>query len=145
GRSLDLLTEHIEHSATATTIETITRALSATQWKRIEQGRSDIYLHLYEHFLTLYDAQRREKTGSYYTPVEIVDGMVNLTDQALRGYLNRSEGLSDESVAVIDPAMGTGTYPLSVLREVEEQNEKYVAWEAAVGGGTMMDRVSRTV
>jgi len=141
GRSLDLLTEHIEHSATATTIETITRALSATQWKRIEQGRSDIYLHLYEHFLTLYDAQRREKTGSYYTPVEIVDGMVNLTDQALRGYLNRSEGLSDESVAVIDPAMGTGTYPLSVLRKVAEQNEKYGAGAAADAVSNMAERL----
>ena len=104
GRSLDLLTEHIENSATSTTIETITRALSATQWERISQGRSDIYLHLYEHFLTLYDAQRREATGSYYTPVEIVDGMVDLTDQALRTYLNRPAGLSDELVSVIDPA-----------------------------------------
>ena len=141
GRSLDLLTEHIEHSATATTIETITRALSATQWRRIEQGRSDIYLHLYEHFLTLYDSQRREKTGSYYTPVEIVDGMVNLTDQALRGYLNRAEGFSDESVAVIDPAMGTGTYPLSVLRRVAEQNEKYGAGAAADAVSKMAERL----
>jgi len=141
GRSLDLLTEHIEHSATATTIETITRALSATQWKRIEQGRSDIYLHLYEHFLSLYDSQRREKTGSYYTPVEIVDGMVNLTDQALRGYLNRSEGISDDSVAVIDPAMGTGTYPLSVLRKVAEQNEKYGAGAAADAVSNMAERL----
>lgn len=135
GRSLDLLTEHIENSATATTIETITRALSATQWRRITQGRSDIYLHLYEHFLTLYDSERREKTGSYYTPVEIVDGMVNLTDQALRTYLNRSEGFSDQSVAVIDPAMGTGTYPLSVLRTVANQNEKY-------GAGAVSDAVT---
>lgn len=141
GRSLDLLTEHIENSATATTIETITRALSATQWKRIAQGRSDIYLHLYEHFLTLYDAQRREKTGSYYTPVEIVDGMVNLTDQALRTYLNRPKGFSDESVAVIDPAMGTGTYPLSVLRTVAEQNEKYGAGAAADAVSNVAERL----
>ena len=135
GRSLDLLTEHIENSATATTIETISRALSATQWKRITQGRSDIYLHLYEHFLTLYDSQRRESTGSYYTPVEVVDGMVSLTDQALRTYLKRPEGFSDESVAVIDPAMGTGTYPLSVLRSVAGQNERY-------GAGAVSDAVS---
>lgn len=141
GRSLDLLTEHIEHSATATTIETITRALSATQWKRIAQGRSDIYLHLYEHFLTLYDAQRRENTGSYYTPVEIVDGMVNLTDQALRTYLNRPKGFSDESVSVIDPAMGTGTYPLSVLRTVAEQNGKYGAGAAADAVSNMAERL----
>lgn len=141
GRSLDLLTEHIQNSTTAATIETITRALSATQWQRITQGRADIYLHLYEHFLTLYDSKRRESTGSYYTPVEIVDGMVSLTDQALRTYLNRTNGFSDESVSVIDPAMGTGTYPLSVLRSVARENEKYGAGAVADAVSNMAERL----
>ena len=67
--------------------------------------------------------------------------MVNLTDQALRTYLNRPKGFSDESVSVIDPAMGTGTYPLSVLRTVAEQNGKYGAGAAADAVSNMAERL----
>ena len=44
--------------------------------------------------------------------------MVRLTDQVLRQYLNKPYGFADKGVSVIDPAMGTGTYPLAVLRAV---------------------------
>ena len=44
--------------------------------------------------------------------------MVRLTDQVLRRYLNKPHGFADKGVSVIDPAMGTGTYPLAVLRAV---------------------------
>ena len=131
GRALDLLTEHIAESTVGLAIETIVRALSATNWGSIAQGRQDVYLHLYEHFLSAYNPERRRLTGSYYTPVEVVDAMTQLTDEALKKYLKTPKGLSADSVAVIDPAMGTGTYPLSVLRRVANDAQKY--GEGAVG------------
>lgn len=118
GRALTLLTEHIANTPTNLAVETITRALSKTRWDQIINGQQDVYLHLYEHFLGAYDAEKRKKSGSYYTPVEIVDSMVQLTDTALKQYLGRSQGLRDPHVDVLDPAMGTGTFPLSVLRKV---------------------------
>lgn len=135
GRALDLLTEHISESTVGLAIETIIRALSAARWQHISQGRQDVYLHLYEHFLSAYNPERRKQSGSFYTPVEVVDSMTRLTDEALKKYLNTPDGLSADTVAVIDPAMGTGTYPLSVLRQVAENSSKY-------GHGAVSDAVT---
>lgn len=135
GRALDLLTEHIAESTVGLAVETIVRALSASKWERIASGRQDVYLHLYENFLTAYNPERRKKSGSYYTPVEVVDAMTRLTDEALRNYLNTPSGLSAPDVAIIDPAMGTGTYPLSVLRHVAADAQKY-------GDGAIADAVT---
>lgn len=84
GRSLDLLTEHIKGSPVGLVLETIIRTLSATDWYAISGGNQDVYLHLYEHFLTTYDPELRKKSGSYYTPAEVVTAMTRLTDQALK-------------------------------------------------------------
>lgn len=117
--ALNLLTDHLdEDSALHNVLAIIVRVLSVTSWKHISGGKADVYLHLYEHFLSIYDPEQRKKTGSYYTPVEVVDQMVRLTDQVLRQYLNKPHGFADKGVSVIDPAMGTGTYPLAVLRAV---------------------------
>ncbi|WP_141388368.1 type ISP restriction/modification enzyme [Microbacterium maritypicum] len=139
GRALDLLTEHIGRTPVRVAVETIVRSLSTTRWTQITAKNSDVYLHLYEHFLGAYDSERRKKSGSYYTPVEIVDSMVRLTDLALKDFLSKPRGFRDSAVTVIDPAMGTGTFPLSILR--------HVAAEAAAeyGPGAAPEAVSSAV
>ena len=119
GNALGLLTEHLdEKSSLYNALAVIGRVMGAASWKYISGGKSDVYLHLYEHFLKVYNPEQRKKTGSYYTPVEVVDQMVRLVDDALRTYLGKEHGLASEGVSVIDPAMGTGTYPLSVMHKV---------------------------
>ena len=119
GNALSLLTEHLdEKSSLYNALAVIVRVMGAASWKYISGGKSDVYLHLYEHFLKVYNPEQRKKTGSYYTPVEVVDQMVRLVDDALRTYLGKEHGLASEGVSVIDPAMGTGTYPLSVMHQV---------------------------
>lgn len=119
GNALGLLTEHLdEKSSLYNALAVIVRVMGAASWKYISGGKSDVYLHLYEHFLKVYNPEQRKKTGSYYTPVEVVDQMVRLVDDALRTYLDKEHGLASEGVSVIDPAMGTGTYPLSVMHKV---------------------------
>lgn len=119
GNALGLLTEHLdEDSSLYSTLAVIVRVMNAASWTDISSGKSDVYLHLYEHFLKVYNPEQRKKTGSYYTPVEVVDQMVRLVDDALRTYFGMEHGLASESVSVIDPAMGTGTYPLSVMHKV---------------------------
>lgn len=135
GHSLELLTQHIGGSTVGLAIETIVRALSGAEWDRISAGRQDVYLHLYENFLSAYDPDLRKQSGSYYTPTEVVDGMTRLTDEALKKYLNVEQGLSSDDIAVIDPAMGTGTYPLSVLRHIARDAEPY-------GAGAVSDAIS---
>lgn len=119
GNALGLLTEHLdEKSSLYNALAVIVRVMGAASWADISGGKSDVYLHLYEHFLKVYNPAQRKKTGSYYTPVEVVDQMVRLVDDALRTYLGKEHGLASEGVSVIDPAMGTGTYPLSVMHRV---------------------------
>lgn len=119
GNALGLLTEHLdEKSSLYNALAVIVRVMGAASWADISGGKSDVYLHLYEHFLKVYNPEQRKKTGSYYTPVEVVDQMVRLVDDALRAYLGKEHGLASEGVSVIDPAMGTGTYPLSVMHRV---------------------------
>ncbi|WP_407726526.1 type ISP restriction/modification enzyme [Rhodococcoides fascians] len=121
GRTLQLLTEHIDKTPTSAAVEIILRVMSAVSWARLTHRNSDVYLHLYEHFLASYDPIARKKTGSYYTPVEVVDSMVRLTEMILKREFGRQEGFRHPQVSVVDPAMGTGTYPLSILRRVAEQ------------------------
>ena len=139
GRALNLLTEHIGKTPVWTAIETIVRIISVTNWKQLQKSGNDLYLHLYEDFLAAYDPEKRRKSGSYYTPVEVVDSMVRLTDDALKTYLGKAEGLRNPNVSIIDPAMGTGTYPLSVLRHVGQ------AAEAQYGPGARPEAVSNAL
>ncbi|MGV9528814.1 type ISP restriction/modification enzyme [Streptomyces cellulosae] len=118
GRALNLLTEHVENTPAWTAIEIIVRVLAAADWDRLKGNGDQLYLHLYEDFLAAYDPEMRRKSGSYYTPVPVVDAMVRLTDLALKNYLGKPEGLRNPHVNIVDPAMGTGTYPLSILRRV---------------------------
>lgn len=118
GRALNILTEHVIGSAAGSSIELLSRVLGAVDWNRVSSGGADLYLHLYEHFLTEYDPVARKMSGSYYTPVDVVDSMVALTDEALKSILFQAQGLRNPNVSIVDPAMGTGTYPLSIIRRV---------------------------
>lgn len=142
GRTLSLLSDHVRQTPVQTAIETITRTLSAVDWSAMSSGKSDLYLHLYEHFLKAYDPELKELSGSYYTPVEIVDAMVDWTDEVLRTHLHRPRGLRDPKTQVIDPAMGTGTYPLSVLRKVaKDASQEFGEGVAAETVANMVGRL----
>jgi hypothetical protein len=139
GRALRLLTEHVRNTPTWVAVEVIGRVLSAVDWPRLSGNSADLYLHLYEHFLSSYDSDLRRMSGSYYTPTEIVDGMVRLSEEVLRTHFGREEGLRNPNVSIIDPAMGTGTYPLSILRRIAENAA------AQYGPGAAPEAVSSAV
>lgn len=142
GRSLSLVAQPIRSTPVQTAVETITRTLSAVDWGHMADGRSDLYLHLYEHFLRAYDPALKQASGSYYTPVELVDAMVSWADEAVREHLGRPRGLRDPVTSVIDPAMGTGTYPLSVLRRVAaDAAAEYGPGAAAEAVSSMVGRL----
>lgn len=95
------------------------RLLGAVDWPKISKGKADVWLYFYEDFLAIYDNSLRKETGSYYTPPEVVGAMVALVDQGLkRPGFGLPRGLADDSVPVADPATGTGTFVLGVLRHL---------------------------
>jgi len=121
GTALRLLTDEAESRHTLTTsLQTLVRVLDVVVWNKISKGSSDAWLYFYEGFLAEYDNDLRKKTGSYYTPPEIVTAMVRLVHDALVTRFRQSEGLASHKVTIADPAVGTGTFPLGVLRQVAE-------------------------
>ena len=127
GTALRLLTDDAENQKTLkTSLTTLTRVLDAVHWDVISKGDPETWLYFYEKFLTTYDGKLRRKTGSYYTPPEVVMSMVRLVDEALKSsaYFGLTEGLASPDVTVADPATGTGTYLLGVLRRIAETTEE---------------------
>ena len=73
--------------ALKTSLGTLTRVLDEVNWHAISKDKPEAWLYFYEDFLEVYDNTLRKRTGSYYTPPEVVSAMVNLVDEALRGPL----------------------------------------------------------
>ncbi|WP_046494025.1 type ISP restriction/modification enzyme [Streptomyces odonnellii] len=120
GRALQLLTGNVNERFSVT-IQLLQRTIAKVNWSAIRTGNRDAYLHLYEHFLTVYDSELRQKSGSYYTPHEIVEDMVRLTEDVLRTRLGQADGFGTDEVRIVDPAMGTGTYLHTIIERVAEQ------------------------
>jgi len=81
-------------------------------------GAPDPILYFYENFLAVFDPRARERYGVYYTPVEVVRFMVGALDRVLREHLGTT-GLADHTVTLLDPAVGTGTFPLGIAERVK--------------------------
>ncbi|RAO25502.1 hypothetical protein ONO23_05854 [Micromonospora noduli] len=122
GTALRVLTDPVvKDNALATSVATMSRVLSTVDWPTISKGEPDVWLYFYEEFLAEYDSKLRRKTGSYYTPVEVVRSMTRLVDEALRDRLELHDGLANNAVTLIDPALGTGTFLLEVIRVIAER------------------------
>ena len=95
-------------------IELIERAISAIETIQFEQ-HSDHWLYFYEAFLGAYDPKLRKERGVYFTPVEVVRCQVRLAAELLQTRFGKPLAFAENSVTVLDPAVGTGTYPLAVI------------------------------
>lgn len=83
-------------------------------------GDRDPLLYLYEDFLRVFDPEAAIKYGVYYTPPEIVQLIVAVTDRTLRENLG-TDGLIDPRVQLLDPACGTGTFLIAAAGAVAER------------------------
>ena len=140
GTALGFLTAN--PGTLSTSLKTLARVLDAVDWAVISKGDEDAWLYFYEFFLETYDNKLRKLTGSYYTPPEVVRAMVRLTDDALRDptRFDLPGGLRADGVVVLDPAVGTGTYLLGILRHVAELVERDLGAGAVPG---VVDDVSK--
>ena len=126
----------------ATTIPSITDAarllvdqLNASDIERIRaklvehKPGEDPVIQFYEPFLKEYDPREREARGVYYTPKPVVDYIVKSVDFILRDKFAKTKGLADESVHLLDPATGTGTFLMSAIQQIyadtRKQNEAH--------------------
>lgn len=145
GAALKLLTDDaVNQASLKTSLQTLTRVLEVVDWPTISKGDPEAWLYFYEDFLEVYDNKLRKLTGSYYTPPEVVGSMVRLVDEELRGpRFNESTGLASPAVSVADPATGTGTFLLGILRRIAETVEDDQGSGAV--SGAINDAIKRLV
>ncbi|MBX0327751.1 N-6 DNA methylase [Oscillochloris sp. ZM17-4] len=77
---------------------------------------------VYERFFQGYSREQADTHGVVYTPQPIVDFMVASVDEVLRREFGKS--LSDEGVAILDPATGTGNFIVNILRRISRRDLK---------------------
>ena len=82
--------------------------------------QEDPVVHFYETFLKAYDPKEKKLRGVYYTPEPVVSYIVRSVDYLLRTRFGRPLGLTDPTVLVLDPAVGTGTFLYDVVKLIHE-------------------------
>lgn len=102
-------------------LETLVSAIDPARINASADPRGDPWLYFYEDFLAIYDPDERRQAGVYFTPVDIVGAMTSMTGHLLVNRLGRSLGFADSSVVTLDPAAGTGTFPLAVIDKAVER------------------------
>lgn len=106
-------------------LATLLRVISALDTKAFKAQEERLWLYFYEHFLAAYDKKLRNQYGVYYTPLEVVGAQVRLVDEVLKTKLGITDGYADENVVLLDPATGTGAYPLAVIEHTLEEARAY--------------------
>jgi Type ISP C-terminal specificity domain/N-6 DNA Methylase len=103
--------------------------LAPVRWEYLK-GATSAYWLMYEDFLHEYDPALQRETGSYYTPDLVARFMVEFTDQVLKQpSMGLPRGFASDEVIAVDPAMGTGTFLVEILRSAartiaDEQSEE---------------------
>lgn len=123
GRALAVLADS-DVTPELSIIDTIRRVIATVDWSALDDSHTDTYVELYERFLAEYDPRLRKESGTYYTPEPVARFMVDFVNEVLVDRLGISWGLADNDVVVIDPAMGTGTFLVEVVRVVAEIVER---------------------
>jgi Type ISP C-terminal specificity domain/N-6 DNA Methylase len=137
GNALRLLTDDVGNQETLkTSLGTLIRVLDVVHWPTIGKGDPEAWLYFYEDFLEVYDNDLRKLTGSYYTPPAVVETMVRLVDDVLRTRFKLHVGLASSEVTVADPAVGTGTFLLGILRRIARMIE------ADEGPGAVLEAIN---
>lgn len=78
------------------------------------EGKQKIIIELYEQFFKNALPKQTERLGIVYTPVEVVDFIIQSVEYVMKQRFGHS--ISDMGVHVLDPFTGTGTFIVRLLR-----------------------------
>ena len=78
------------------------------------EGRQEVLSDLYEQFFKKALKKESERLGIAYTPIPLVDFILHSVNDILQQEFGKS--ISDESVHILDPFTGTGTFLVQLLQ-----------------------------
>jgi hypothetical protein len=136
GHVLTLLADPQTKREIGTGVDILVRVIGAVAPTRLVERNPDPWLYFYEDFLAAYDSRMREERGVYYTPVQVVRCQVRLVEQLLVEHFGKAMIYADDEVVFLDPAAGTGTYPLAAITEAIDRVQ------ARYGAGAVPQRAT---
>ena len=89
------------------------------------EDKQKIIIELYDKFFKVALPKEVEKLGIVYTPVEVVDFILNSVNDVLKKEFNRT--ISSKGVHVLDPFAGTGTFLARLIQSGLIQKKIYCA------------------
>ncbi|MCA0256141.1 MAG: N-6 DNA methylase [Proteobacteria bacterium] len=116
ARTLELLGQKEAKAELSVGFELLQRSLEALDPHDFLKSKPDLWLYFYEDFLAAYDPKLRKDYGVYYTPREVVELQVRLASELLEKRFGKKLGFADDGVVFLDPAVGTGTYPVAAVK-----------------------------
>lgn len=116
ARTLELLGQKDAREELRVGFELLQRSLEALDAHDFMKSKPDLWLYFYEDFLAAYDPKLRKDYGVYYTPREVVELQVRLAGELLEKRFGKKLGFADDGVLFLDPAVGTGTYPVAAVK-----------------------------
>jgi len=105
-RNIEWILGDLVDIVNAIDVEKITNDLSMDK----EYDEKDPYVYFYENFLAEYNKTEQMDTGTFYTPIPVVENIINNVDYILQTDFNLEKGLGDNSIRLLDFASGTGTF-----------------------------------
>lgn len=136
AQALKILTDDQARREIEVGVALLERAIGAVDLKALTSRNPDPWLYFYEDFLAAYDPKLRKDRGVYYTPVEVVEAQVRLVGELLEKRFEKDLTFAAEGVVLLDPAAGTGTYPLAAMAEALERVERRYGPGALPGRAT---------
>jgi len=116
ARTLELLGQPEARKELSVGFALLARSLEALDPHDFMKSKPDLWLYFYEDFLAAYDPKLRRDYGVYYTPREVVELQVRLASELLEKRFGKKLGFADDGVVFLDPAVGTGTYPVAAIK-----------------------------
>jgi len=116
AQTLKLLGQEEARKELSVGFELLQRSLEALDPHDFLKSKPDLWLYFYEDFLAAYDPKLRKDYGVYYTPREVVELQVRLASELLEKRFGKKLGFADDGVVFLDPATGTGTYPVAAVK-----------------------------
>ncbi len=136
SQALKILTDEQARREIEVGVALLERAIGAVDLTALTSRNPDPWLYFYEDFLAAYDPKLRKDRGVYYTPVEVVEAQVRLVGELLETRFGKNLTFADEGVVLLDPAAGTGTYPLTAMTEALGRVERRYGPGALPGWAT---------
>jgi hypothetical protein len=115
AQALRVLTDPQARAEIDLGLDLLERAIGAVDPAALRRRGSDPWLYFYEDFLAAYDPRLRNNRGVYYTPHEVIRAQVRLVSDLLVNRFGKDLSYADD-VVFLDPAAGTGPYPLAAIQ-----------------------------